>query len=231
MNNDNSSAIKDTSLKGVSAIPQLFSYVNDSMSIFVNGTPPTPDSTIAGSMVSDTNKPGSIAFVATPNTQSSTQTMITNIVSNNSAPSNRAFNFMLPPKALQESRPGQICLQVLPITTSLSNADSPLLHNGKGSGNLIPIIVGPSSVSLAQPLTTEEMKLAGFKEDLGVDWGGLLNGVTKAIPVIADTGLKIYNELSSSSQSDTKSGVKVEGIFSSIGSVIDTAIPFAAALL
>lgn len=230
MNTEQLIQTKQEVLKNTSAIPQKFLLTNNGLNTVVHGSG-AKGNIVNGAIVSDKEKPGSFGFVATPHTKESVQRMISTIFSDNMPSKTRTFDFVLPPKSL-ENRTGELCLRVYPENGNFSlDEDRPLMHDGKGRTNLIPLVVGPGSVAISEDWTPEELKLAGFVEAPEIDWSGLLKGVTSAVPVIAQTGLNIYNQLSKGSESNGKSEKAPEGIFSSIGSVIDTAVPFVAAMI
>tara|TARA_R110002167_G_scaffold247308_10_gene452921 strand:- start:2278 stop:2988 length:711 start_codon:yes stop_codon:yes gene_type:complete len=222
-------------LANTTAIPQEFYVTKNSLSVHITGIAPAGSIT-TGSVVSNKLKPGSVGFVATvPLNKKSDQRMITKIFSNSEVPGCRTFDFVALPKALQGNRPLQMGLR---IGQSSGNANfaaleaNPLLHNGEGATNLIPILVGPGSVSLAEPFSDEELKLAGFELAVDINWAGLLKGVAKAIPVIAETGLAIYKEVTGTSPGlSGRDKEEPEFILGALASIAKIAVPFISALI
>ena len=82
-----------------------------------------------------------------------------------------------------------------------------------------------------EPLTEAEIKAMGFELAPEINWGSLLKGVAKAIPVLAETGLSIYKEVTSSSNTVADDSNGEEGILGIIGSIAKVAVPFVSAIL
>ena len=88
-------------------------------------------------------------------------------------------------------------------------------------------------MSLAPPLTNEELDALGSMEvdALSFDLGGILKGVIKSVPIIADAGVKIYQELSSNSNLSADKQREQLAILSILGSVASIAAPLVGSLI
>jgi len=219
-------------LRNTTAVPQQFYITENTISTHLQGDTPKGQ-LVNGSVIVNKLKPGNFAYAAVPpSNDESKQRIVTTIFSDNQQSSNRVFEFTTMPEGLGDNRIGQLALKIYDVGNDVLEEDFevPLLHDGQGNPNLIPLIVGPGSVAIAPNFTDDELDKAGFVKGAGYNFSGLLKGVAKAVPVLAQTGLDIYHEVTKGSQNKTKATLP-EGIFSSIGSVLDTAVPFVAALI
>ncbi|WP_421803056.1 hypothetical protein [Flagellimonas sp.] len=213
-------------LSHTNAIPQQFYATEKSLVVYHAGKKPK-GKVLAGAVVSNNLKPGNVGFVTPMNKKGNVESMIAKTLSNNEASITRRFSFVPIP-----NRPMQMGLHVQQSSEDTEiNGEVKLLHDGEGSFNLLPIIVGPDSVGMGEPFTEAEIKAMGFELAPEINWGSLLKGVAKAIPVLAETGLSIYKEVTSSSNTVADDSNGEEGILGIIGSIAKVAVPFVSAIL
>lgn len=217
-------------LRTTTSIPQQFYQEAQNLSVSLNGK--GTGRILEGAVVFDKNKRGSLGFVACDNGKiggQAVQRMIVNTHSSHGMPTARVFDFTKAPDMLSDRQENQLFLNVFDVANAPQMNDKGDYYKSmaKYGGLPIPIIVGPGSVSLANEPTNDELEALGM---VGIDWGSLAKGVVEAIPTLADTALKIYKEVNAASTSSDEKE-EVGGIFGTIGSVIDSAIPFVAALI
>ncbi len=219
-------------LSELTAIPQIVGISNEGVAAHIHGNISAPK-IYRGMVVSNRSNPGAIAYAITPGEDiTEKQTIVATINSSDSGSSTRQFDFTLVPEELAGgSRDGQLFLNVSKFNPEdfLSGKKAPRLSaNGKYS--VIPLVIGPGTVSIAEDFSPEELSALNFTEIPEFDLGGILGGVVKAIPTIADAGLKIYQQLSAP---NPKSSKKAEPeIFGGlIGAVASAALPLVGGLL
>lgn len=220
-------------LQNLTSIPQDFAIVGENLYVNVHG-PIDPLRVYRGMTVFNRANPNSIAFASVPHAiadvEDPTQELIATINSNNGGPHSRKFTFKLPPAGM-ESRANQLFLQVDPLTPELlAYGKSGDLISSGDFANLIPIVVGPGSISVAEPFTEAEKEILGFTEVSDIDWGKLLRGVVAALPTIARHGLEIYEELKRNA-TPGNNAAGPESLLSIIGAVGKVALPFVGGLL
>lgn len=219
-------------LANTSLVPQKFFLSGENNLVsYVSGETPKGIQ-IPGSIVSNKEKPGSFGLVGIlPSKKRSAQELITTIHSNNEISLPRTFEFLPMFDELKDNRPLQMCLRITANTRNGIIKKDKLFHDGNGASNIIPLIVGPETVSIAEGWSPEELATLGFEENVTLPWGTILSGVVKAVPVIASAGLKIYEEINGSDLS-TGAGedesVEFVGI---IGAAASIAATFVSALM
>ena len=220
-------------LENVTAIPQTLAVDPEENFIGITNNV-TEGETINGMVVYNKLDTGSIAYAATPDASiegEEVQRFICSINSNHAVPSTRTFDFSLKPPCLGEERDNQLFLQVLPGIVDSKLAKRDFLYNEGNDSNLIPLLVGPGAISLAKPLTPDEMKALGCKESAEIDLTGLLNGVVSAVPVLARHGLQIYEELQQSTNFRNANSKNDIRFFIGLKSIANAALPLAGALI
>lgn len=223
-------------LQDVTSIPQEFAVMGNNLFAHVHGEI-DPLTVYRGMTVINRSNPNSVAFASVPHattagdTENVVQELITTINSNNGGIFSRKFTFKLAPPTLP-SRANQLFLQIDHLRPELLayGKSGDLINNGT-VGNLIPLVVGPGTISVAKPFTAKEMKTLGFTEVADIDFGALLRGVLAALPTIARHALEIYQELQQGHGGEENNAGGPDSILSVIGAVGKVALPFVGGLL
>ena len=215
-----------------SSVPQSFYVVpasrSKSLVLHLAGTTPK-GKVYPGSLVSNSKKPGAFGLtVALPpkDIDSKDQVLLNTIHRNNGLSSRSLFTFSKMHEDLTTQRPMQMVLHVSELKDS-NNIDS----SSESSTNSVPIplLVGPSSIRVAEDFTAEELETLGYDPD--INWGNLAKNVISALPVIADAGFKIYQQVSGN-KSSSETGEAEPDIWGAlIGAVANVAVPLISKLL
>ncbi len=220
-------------LKNSSSIPQNYVVQDGAVNLYHAGN--VTGDVIPGAMVFNQLKPGSVGHTATlsvlDNDGNKRQRIVTNLKSNHDVERRRVFDFEAADNKLNGSREGQLLMKIYHDENGDTLVDAFQKNGDLGVGvpTLIPLLVGPSSISLAPALTEEEVKQLGYDELIGIDWGGIAKGVLSALPTIAQTGLEIYKEVSKNATDEEKAAP--DGIIGLLGAVASIAVPFVSSLL
>ena len=97
--------------------------------------------------------------------------------------------------------------------------------NELGDHLSIPLLVGPSSVTLAgKPI----QKSVGDPAQLDLDWNSIFSTAKKVLPVVASAGYDIYKELSGNK---IDAAQDPEGFLDTLSSIAKVAVPIAGTIL
>ncbi len=236
---DNQPLTAASVLNEVTSIPQELYQNEGNVVATVAGTSSASNGeVISGMTIFNNTNPGTIAYAAVPPTgivnNQPAQRLICSINSNHEHPSSRIIDFTTKPKELDETREKQLFMHVYPYQTeSMANGERGPLYTNGTQANLIPLLVSPGSVSLAPPLTSEELDTLGFTESapLGIDFSGIMKGIVKSVPIVADAGLKIYQELSGAQSVAMRNKSQNVAILGLLGSVASIAVPLVGSLI
>jgi len=232
--NQNQPPTVSTVLQDVTSIPQPL-YKDDGnnlLAVYGGTTPADGGKVIPGMTIFNRNNLGTVAYAATLPSEQDTkvgnvQSLVCTINSDRQAMSSRVFRFHGVPDGLGEDRQDHLFLHVCPY----GEEDTYVAIGGQA--NLIPLIVAPGSISLAPGLTRDEMQTLGFDFTPEIDFSGLLKGVVQSIPVIAEAGFKIYQEVKggSSVAASRKAAQPEPEILGAIGAIASAAVPLVGSLI
>lgn len=224
-------------MKNTTAVPQEFYVTKNNVVANYYGAAPSSAARRTGSIVKNQLKPGSFGFVATmPTGGNSCQRLLTKTFSMNGPSLNRTFEFTALPKALAANRPMQIGLRIVHPNKEDAISGSGkrrLYHDGQGNSNIMPLLVAPGSVSVADDWTEDELN-EHFEISPEINWGNVFKGVVKAVPVIADAGYTIYKQVTggtSSGKDEIYDDEDPDFILGALKGVAKIAAPFLSAIL
>jgi len=230
---DNQPLTANSVLNELTSIPQELFQEDSGLSSFVLGSSNSKGNIIPGMTIFNNTNPGTIAYAATPPSGMvngvPAQRLLCSMTSNHKRPVSGIIDFTSKPKELGADRENHLFMHVYPYQhEALTNGERGLIAKDAGGFlNLIPLLVSAGSVSLAPPLTPAELNKLGYQEDisLGLDFGGILGGVVKSIPIIADAGLKIFQELNGGNAVDDAENPEEFALLGLIGSIASIAVP------